>query len=40
MHFFKDAHRVSVSEDECDCGSALMDVEFHKVNKQIPWCLT
>ena len=32
MHFFKDAHRVAVTDDECDCGSAYMDVEFHKVN--------
>ena len=32
MHLCKDAHRVSVSEDECDCGSALLDVEFNKVS--------
>ena len=35
VHFFKDAHRVSVSEVDCDCGSMLMDVEFQKVNSDV-----
>jgi len=36
VHFFKDAHRVSVSEVDCDCGSMLMDVEFQKANIDVP----
>ncbi|XP_065070574.1 DNA topoisomerase 3-beta-1-like [Rhopilema esculentum] len=35
VHFFKDAHRVAVTDDECDCGSAYMDVEFHKSQTNI-----
>lgn len=35
IHFFKDAHRVSVTDAECECGSLLMDVEFNKSKTNI-----
>ena len=31
IKLFEDAFKVSVSEQDCDCGSALLDVEFNKV---------
>ena len=34
VHCFKNAHRVAVTDEECECGAAYMDVEFHKVRVQ------
>mgnify|MGYP006890266430 CR=1 FL=1 len=37
INFFENAHKVSVSEEACDCGANLLEVDFSKVRmKQEP----
>ncbi|EDO44262.1 predicted protein [Nematostella vectensis] len=40
IHMCEGAFRISLSEDECDCGSSKLDVDFNKANSPLPNNLT
>ena len=36
IHVFEDAFRVSVTDEECSCGSALLHVDFNRAKTPLP----